>query len=336
MSAALHAAPYNVRQVERAEHFPTRIAEQIRHDIVLGKLAPGMRLPTELQLKDMFGVSRTVVREAIAQLRTEGLVESRQGVGAFVTDADRRRSIQIGAQGPVSAHQFRDLFQLRVPLEIEAAGLAALNHEAEHLERMDAAQARMVGCPRWADEWIEADLEFHTALAMATQNEYFSLFLGYVGAHLGESMKAGRIQSALPHIVEVTLQEHTAIRDAVAARDAMAARLAMARHIAGAAQRLGMPFDLPLQVYAPDLYAPESSGARAKAVAKSAKSVKPSAARVVTKAATKTVAKATAKTAAKTATKKTVKTTLKAAPKTRAGAAAKTSTKTARKKTGVK
>lgn len=224
-----------------AEHLPARIAEHIRQDIVLGKLASGSKLPTEQQLKQMFGVSRTVVREAIAQLRNEGLVESRQGVGAFVIDPDRRRSIQIGTQGPVNADQFRALFQLRIPLEIEAAGLAALNRSATHLDRLDAAQARMVNCPRWADEWIEADLEFHATLAMATNNEYFSVFLGFVGAHLGESMKAGRIQSALPEIVEVTLHEHAAIRDAVAKRDAPGARQAMATHIAGAARRLGMP-----------------------------------------------------------------------------------------------
>lgn len=240
----LQGGSYSVRQVGPAEHLPARIAEQIRQDIVLGKLVAGARLPTELQLKEMFGVSRTVVREAIAQLRNEGLVESRQGVGAFVIDPDRRRSIQIGTQGPVNAEQFRNLFQLRVPLEIEAAGLAALNHDASHLQRLDDARARMQGCSRWDDQWVEADLDFHTTLAMATNNEYFSLFLGFVGAHLGESMKAGRIQSALPEIVEVTLHEHDAIRAAVAARDAQRARQAMAAHIAGAARRLNLPLNM--------------------------------------------------------------------------------------------
>lgn len=231
------------KQMARSEHFPARIADQIRHEIALGKLVPGSRLPTELKLSDMFGVSRSVVREAIAQLRNEGLVESKQGVGAFVIDPDKRRLIQIGADALSRPDHFRSLFQLRVPLEIEAAGLAALHHDAEQLRQMDQAQLRMEGCPYWNDEWIEADLTFHTILAKATGNEYFSTFLGFIGAHLSQSISAGRTESKLEQIVEVTIAEHAAIRDAVAARDAQGARAAMGHHIANAASRLNLKLE---------------------------------------------------------------------------------------------
>ena len=235
--------PPEFKQMIRSDHFPTRIADQIRHDIALGKLEPGKRLPTELKLSDMFGVSRSVVREAIAQLRTEGLVESRQGVGAFVIDPAKRRLIQIGSDAVNRPDHFRSLFQLRVPLEIEAAGLAALHHDQEHLRKLDEAQLRMEGCPYWADEWIEADLTFHTVLAMATGNEYFSMFLGFIGGHLSQSISAGRTESKLEQIVEVTVAEHAAIRDAVAARDAARAREAMGYHIAQAANRLKLELE---------------------------------------------------------------------------------------------
>lgn len=231
------------KQMARSDHFPARIADQIRHDIALGKLVPGNRLPTELKLSDMFGVSRSVVREAIAQLRNEGLVESRQGVGAFVIDPDKRRLIQIGSDALKRPDHFRSLFQLRVPLEIEAAGLAALHHDAEQLRKLDEAQLRMEGCPYWADEWIEADLAFHTVLAMATGNEYFSMFLGFIGGHLSQSISAGRTESKLEQIVELTIAEHAAIRDAVAARDAARAREAMGIHIARAASRLKLELE---------------------------------------------------------------------------------------------
>ncbi len=229
---------HRFRQMARAEHFPARIADQIRRDIAAGRLTAGDRLPTELKLSEMFGVSRTVVREAIAQLRNEGLVESRQGVGAFVVDADKRRLIQFGTDSLTDPEHFRSLFQLRVPLEIEAAGLAALHHDASQLQKLDAAQLKMEGRSRWGDEWIEADLEFHTVLAMATGNEYFSMFLGFIGGHLSQSISAGRIESQLEDIVDVTLAEHAAIRDAIAQRDPIAAREAMRTHITNAAGRL--------------------------------------------------------------------------------------------------
>lgn len=234
---------HRFEQMPRSEHFPTRIADQIRRDIVAGRLTAGNRLPTELKLCEMFGVSRTVVREAIAQLRNEGLVESRQGVGAFVVDAAKRRLIQFGADSLTDPEHFRSLFQLRVPLEIEAAGLAALHHEPEHLRRLDAAQLRMEGRSRWGDEWIEADLEFHTVLAMSTGNEYFSMFLGFIAGHLSQSISAGRIESKLEDIVEVTLAEHAAVRDAIAARDPLAARQAMRTHITNAAGRLRLELE---------------------------------------------------------------------------------------------
>ena len=82
-------------QLQRSDQLPTQIAMQIGREISAGRLVPGDRLPTEHALAKSFGVSRTVVREAIAQLRNEGIVESRQGIGAFVVDADRRRSIRI-------------------------------------------------------------------------------------------------------------------------------------------------------------------------------------------------------------------------------------------------
>lgn len=232
-------------QIRRGEHLPARIAGQIGREIAEGRIGPGEKLPTEHILAKTFGVSRSVVREAIAQLRNEGLVETRQGVGAFVTEPNSRTSLRIEQGEMHDRDSFRSLFQLRIPLEIEAAGLAALHHDAEDLRKLDEALALMTGADKWTDEGIVADLTFHRVLAGATHNEYFPLFIGFIAERISLAINAARATAVLEEIVEVTIAEHFAVRDAVASRDPQRARQTMRRHLVGAAARL----DLTLEVF---------------------------------------------------------------------------------------
>lgn len=230
-------------EIRRNEHLPTRIASEIGREIIDGRITAGEKLPTEHILAKTFGVSRSVVREAIAHLRNEGLVETRQGVGAFATEPDRRQSIRI-EQGTLSDKEnFKDLFQLRMPLEIEAAGLAAVHHTVEDLERLDEALAQMTGAEKWTEEGIVADLAFHRALAAATHNEYFSLFLGFIAERISLAINTARAAAVLEEIVETTIAEHTAIRDAVASRNPNGAREVMRHHIVEAAGRLNLKLE---------------------------------------------------------------------------------------------
>ncbi|MBP1851585.1 FadR/GntR family transcriptional regulator [Rhizobium halophytocola] len=226
-------------QIRRSEHLPARIAAQIARDIAEGKLKPGDRLPTEHFLSKALGVSRSVVREAIAQLRNEGLVETRQGVGAFVTEP-MARPIRIEQTDLYDRESFRDLFQLRVPLEVEAAGLAALNHTAEDIQQLDTALAHMTGAAKWTEEGIIADLAFHRAVAAATGNSYFTLFIGFVAERISLAINAARATAVLEEIVEITIAEHLAVRDAIAGGDMAKAREAMRRHLEGATSRLNL------------------------------------------------------------------------------------------------
>jgi DNA-binding FadR family transcriptional regulator len=232
-------------QIRRNEHLPTRIAGQIGREILEGRLAPGDKLPTEHLLAKTFGVSRSVIREAIAQLRNEGLVETRQGVGAFATEFERRQSLRIEHDDLTDRQAFQNLYQLRMPLEIEAAGLAATRHTAEDLVRLDETLEQMTGAEKWTDQGIVADLAFHRALATATQNEYFPLFIGFIAERIGLAINAARAKAVLEEIVEVTIAEHVAIRDAVVSSDPQGAREAMRRHLIKAAARL----DLTLETF---------------------------------------------------------------------------------------
>jgi len=230
-------------QIRRREHLPARIAQQIGRDIAEGRILPGEKLPTEHVLAKGFGVSRSVVREAIAQLRNEGLVETRQGVGAFVTELQARASIRIEQDDLHDRQSFRDLFQLRLPLEIEAAGLAAVHHDQSDLDKLDETLAAMTGADKWTEQGIVADLAFHRILAAATKNEYFSLFIGFIAERISLAINAARAAAVLEEIVEVTIAEHLAIREAVASRDPQRAREAMRRHLLGATGRLGLTLE---------------------------------------------------------------------------------------------
>lgn len=229
--------------IRRNEHLPARIAAQIGRDISEGRILPGEKLPTEHVLAKGFGVSRSVVREAIAQLRNEGLVETRQGVGAFVTEQRARQSIRIEQDDLHDRESFRELFQLRLPLEIEAAGLAAVHHDQSDLDKLDETLAAMTGTDKWTDQGIVADLAFHRILAGATRNEYFTLFIGFIAERISLAINAARAAAVLEEIVEVTIAEHLAIREAVASRDPKRAREAMRRHLLGATGRLGLQLE---------------------------------------------------------------------------------------------
>jgi GntR family transcriptional repressor for pyruvate dehydrogenase complex len=232
-------------QIRRSEHLPTRIAAQIGREILEGRIAAGEKLPTEHLLARTFGVSRSVVREAIAQLRNEGLVETRQGVGAFATEFERRQSLRIEHGDPSNRLAFQNLYQLRMPLEIEAAGLAAVHHAVEDLRRIDEALEQMTGAEKWTEQGIVADLAFHRAVAAATQNEYFPLFVGFIAERISLAIQTARAKAVLEEIVEVTIAEHVEIRDAVVSRDPIKAREAMRAHLTQAAARL----DLTLEVF---------------------------------------------------------------------------------------
>ncbi len=231
-------------QIRRGEHLPARIAGQIAREIAEGRIGPGEKLPTEHILAKTFGVSRSVVREAIAQLRNEGLVETRQGVGAFVTETSARQSLRIEQGDLYDRESFRSLFQLRMPLEIEAAGLAALHHDADDLQKLDEALAQMTGAEKWTDQGIAADLVFHRVVAAATHNEYYPLFIGFIAERISLAINAARATAVLEEIVEITIAEHVAVRDAVASRDPLKARHAMRQHLLGAAARINLKLEI--------------------------------------------------------------------------------------------
>ncbi len=235
----------NFQPISRNVHLPTRVAEEIGREIMGGRFAAGDKLPTEHLLASTFGVSRSVVREAIAQLRNAGMVETRQGVGAFVTDPRRRATIRVEQASLADPVSLRNFFQLRLPLEIEAARLAARHRASADIEALDATLERMRRAEDWLEDGVKADLAFHRALVAATRNEYFTLFLGFIAEKFSTSIQSAFPRPVQASIVKVTIDEHAAIHEAVVAGNAALAGEAMRRHLTGAATRFRIELDSP-------------------------------------------------------------------------------------------
>lgn len=229
------------QQLLRTTHLPTRIADHFSQQIQTAELKPGDRLPTELEMSKNFGVSRSVIREAVARLRNEGLIETRQGIGAFVIGRPTRH-IRLD-DGNMTEDDFRGLFQLRVPLEIEAAGLAAQNHSPIHLEQMDKAMLRMTAKKTDADDGILADLDFHRTIALATGNDYFVQFLGAISDCILKTILVSREKTRLDTLVGIVNREHSDLRNAIASGDPMQARSAMRAHMIGSTERVDLNLD---------------------------------------------------------------------------------------------
>ena len=156
------------------------LTERLAADITSGKLQPGARPPTEQELIAATGVSRTVVREAVAALRAEGLVMTRQGVGAFVA-GNPRRPFRIHFDRLGSLREVLQVMELRTGIEIEAAGLAAERATPADLARSAAASRRSSAAIRAARPAVDQDFALHCRIAEAAGNPQFVRFLEYLG-----------------------------------------------------------------------------------------------------------------------------------------------------------
>lgn len=212
----------------------SELTARLTQEIVSGNLEPNTRLPTEQEMIATFGVSRTVVREAIAALRSEGLVESRQGAGVFVARDMSRRPFRIDPDGLRTLQGVIDIMELRMSVEIEAAGLAAERHSESDVTNIERSLIAFRKAVEQGDEGVEPDYQFHLAVSKATQNEYFKSFIEYLGRHIipRRSVHINAQNEVVQRAYHAkVLAEHETIFKAIEAGNARAARLAMRKHL---------------------------------------------------------------------------------------------------------
>ncbi|MBJ9977876.1 FadR family transcriptional regulator [Pseudomonas sp. S75] len=214
------------------------LVSHLTQQILLGTFEPGDKLPSENTLVREHGVSRTVVREALSKLQASGLVQPRHGIGTFVMERQPQAGLRIAAH---SAADVRDLLELRMGLEGQAAALAALRRDAGHLARMRQALDDYQDRAAAGDSCIEADRRFHLLIAEATGNVYFSEMLLQLGNGLiprNRMTQAERGGAKLARQAYLANLEHEAILNAIARQDADAARAALCLHLSNSRDRL--------------------------------------------------------------------------------------------------
>lgn len=229
---ALHRAGGTfVYKIVRTSRLYEQIVQQIEESIVKGNLRPGDQLPAERELAQRFGVSRTAVREAVKALREKGLVEAYSGRGTFITDGTTqavRQSLDLMVKigQPEGSTQ---LAEVRAILEPEIAALAAMRIQEPELATMRDAVAVMDKAGQNPDAFIEADLDFHLALAEGADNPLIlSLLDSIVGLLREQRLRIFRV----PGGPERGQFHHKQILEAVEQHDAEKAREAMRAHLA--------------------------------------------------------------------------------------------------------
>jgi DNA-binding FadR family transcriptional regulator len=216
------------------------LVEAIGDRIRKGKLAPADKLPTEAAIMDEFGVSRTVVREAISKLQASGLVETRHGIGTFVVGLGDAAPFHIDREQLGTLRDVIALLELRIGVETEAAGLAAQRRSDENLLAMRNALTAFEQAVDANSDAVGPDFQFHLEIARATQNPHFTALMNYLGAmaipraRLEPKKFADEERQAYLRRVN---GEHESILDAIRNQDAEAARAAMRTHLANSRER---------------------------------------------------------------------------------------------------
>lgn len=226
------------------------LVDQLSAQIRDGRLAPESKLPSEGQVMQAYGVSRTVVREALSRLQAAGLVATRHGIGTFVVGPGVEPAFTLGPQQLETLRDVIAVLELRIGVETEAAGLAAQRRTADNLAVMRTALDEFAAAVEAGRDAVAADARFHGEVARATQNTHFAALMATFGARIIprarlESQGDGDATMVPPPAVDPSRRaylrrvnaEHESIFDAIARQDADGARAAMRTHLVNSRER---------------------------------------------------------------------------------------------------
>ena len=234
--------PFNLRAADNSFTTGTlgsRVAEQLLNKIRLEDLAPGARLPSEQTMARHFGVSRTVVREAIAILKADGLLETRKGSGAFVRNAEAAHALRADRLTEQSIQSLLNVIEVRRGIEAETASLAAVRRSPGQLADIEYALRRIEEAVGAGEDGVEEDAKFHQCIAVATGNPYWMRFVEMFAQPIRSAVKVTRANEARREDFARQVQaEHEKIVNAIAAGDPDAALVAAREHMEQAAQRV--------------------------------------------------------------------------------------------------
>lgn len=224
----------------RARNLALELVDTLGARIRENHYAAGERLPSESAIVEEFGVSRTVVREAISKLQVSGLVETRHGIGTFVIGLGDAATFRVSADQLGTLQDVIAVLELRIAVETEAAALAAQRRTPAHVARMRAALDAFEAAVDEGRDAVGPDFQFHLEVARATGNPRFVEIVGALGtgaiprARLAANQARSEEHKLYLRRVNV---EHGSILDAIEAADAEGARAAMRTHLANSRER---------------------------------------------------------------------------------------------------
>lgn len=221
-----------------------RLSEQVGDALAAGiqggGLAAGERLPSEQALGERFGVSRTVVREALTRLKSQGLVVSRQGSGVFVGPGADVLPLRLDMHRDKPMAALVQIIEMRRALEAETAGLTAARRTPADVRRLGAALAALDSAVAQGGDGVAEDVALHRAIAGAAANPFLVATLEYLGQFLVDATRVTRANEATrADFARQVHAEHAAVVAAIRDGNGARARRAGALHMANAAKRIG-------------------------------------------------------------------------------------------------
>lgn len=253
-----------IKAIGRRDHFSVEIFRHLENEIRGGRLRPGERIPTESRLAEAFAVSRNVVREAVARLSSAGLVVSRQGLGVFVATETNQSSFRIIQEELADSNKLRQLYELRLDLEVAAAAMAARRRSLSQLDKIAAALDTLRADIQNRQDMVEHSLQFKRAIADATGNDYFRNFIIFLCSHVYEAASLENRLVRSSNLGETLLAEHQAIFEAIKLGDPDLARRVTWQQIINSAERNGLRglqgWEITRMSSLGETYAPDCAG----------------------------------------------------------------------------
>ncbi|MCS4281933.1 DNA-binding FadR family transcriptional regulator [Pseudomonas sp. BIGb0278] len=226
-------------ELQRPDTLVERVVSAIRAEIDSGRLAAEARLPTEQQLAEQLNVSRSVVREAVAQLKADGVLIARRGLGSYISQTPHGTVFRFpGSNG--RKPDLVQMFEMRLWIETQAAAIAARRRDAGDLSNIAAALEQMLDPRNDLAAAAAADVAFHRAIAEASKNDYFVAFHDFLGSQLAAARQRAWENSASPAVggPADANREHQALYQAIADGDRHAAASCAEAHLRASAKRL--------------------------------------------------------------------------------------------------
>ncbi len=223
----------------QARRLSDQLADRLREQIEAGVWLPNERIPTEARLCEQHSVSRSVVREAVHQLRSQGLLQSRQGSGMYVVP-QRHRAWQPDLSLLGSIQGVVQMMELRRVVESGMAPLAAERAKAAQIKTLWKALKAIDDATDSGRDGVAEDFAFHRAIAEASNNTQFVRLIGFLEQYLLDAMRVTKHNEARSSdFMQQVRNEHRAIVQAIADRNPEAARQAATTHMELGQWRLG-------------------------------------------------------------------------------------------------